>query len=495
MMSRAKCLRVLLVVVLCCCVGAERAVCQSANPVPLASIPFEYDPLTHPRLFVQASVNKQPPQTFLFDTGFGGAVLFTDWGATHAKVSRSAFYFGSDQFGDLQSTAVPNLSFPTAQNKSFVVQIGSVFSCIMEENHSLDMSGKRVAGLIGWQAFKGYGVELDFQARQLRLYRAKTLPSAFRDSKPLVLKQVATKLTVSAGFSPGSQKFLQIDTGSDQTLISWLAPSQTLSALAARITTTGFMGQEEMEAVTYVVPEFFIGHHRLTQCEIVVANRENMDVVALDMLTCFRVFLDLPGDKIYLKPRADKFNYPLPGFYDVGFQAKGDRVVVIGVRTDSPAERAGLKQGDTLLSVDGIQVDKSKLAELQRRLIGYAGTTATVEVEREKGERAVVSYTREDHYGFGVKNPSWRLGMELGSDKEGKILVRLLFAGSAALKAGILPGDRLVSMNGIPYSAENDARLREISRRGEELKIEVLRKGKPRTFVIPSQPALPETKN
>ena len=58
-------------------------------------------------------------------------------------------------------------------------------------------------------------------------------------------------------------------------------------------------------------------------------------------------------------------------------------VTVVTPMADSPGERAGIRAGDRLLSIDGAATKDMALVEATRRLKGAAGTRCVLEVMRE----------------------------------------------------------------------------------------------------------------
>jgi carboxyl-terminal processing protease len=59
------------------------------------------------------------------------------------------------------------------------------------------------------------------------------------------------------------------------------------------------------------------------------------------------------------------------------------QLTVVSPVADSPAERAGIRPGDRILSIDGTPARDLALAEASRRLRGAIGTTVTLEVMRD----------------------------------------------------------------------------------------------------------------
>jgi S1-C subfamily serine protease len=60
----------------------------------------------------------------------------------------------------------------------------------------------------------------------------------------------------------------------------------------------------------------------------------------------------------------------------------GNEVVIVDVAAGSEAERAGVRAGDVLIAVDG--VDVNDMAEARRRLGGNAASDVIIDVERDE---------------------------------------------------------------------------------------------------------------
>ncbi|MGX7347734.1 S41 family peptidase [Aerococcus vaginalis] len=65
-------------------------------------------------------------------------------------------------------------------------------------------------------------------------------------------------------------------------------------------------------------------------------------------------------------------------------QEKDGKIVVVSPVKDSPAEKAGLKPNDILLSVDGKPLDNVSTEEAVKHIRGKAGTTVKLEIQRSE---------------------------------------------------------------------------------------------------------------
>jgi len=124
------------------------------------------------------------------------------------------------------------------------------------------------------------------------------------------------------------------------------------------------------------------------------------------------------------------------------------RVALVGVPAGGAAERAGLRTFDRILSVDGQPVED--LVSLERRLSAAKNDLMRIEALRRTPaglpgvdafvpERVHADVQRQPGQGLAV------LGVELPDLYVGQVA-----PGSSAEAAGLLPGDRLVSIDGQP---------------------------------------------
>jgi carboxyl-terminal processing protease len=72
-------------------------------------------------------------------------------------------------------------------------------------------------------------------------------------------------------------------------------------------------------------------------------------------------------------------------FVGIGVQVdlEADEVTIVDVFADSPAQRAGLQRGDTILEVDGVETTGSPIDEVVQRVRGPEGTEVRLSIGRE----------------------------------------------------------------------------------------------------------------
>jgi len=164
---------------------------------------------------------------------------------------------------------------------------------------------------------------------------------------------------------------------------------------------------------------------------------------------------------------------------------------VAASRADGPAGQAGIKVGDEVVEVDGAPVQRQ--AQL-KHLIGarYAGDKVKV-ILRRGSERVEVSVELIDKM-LPFQHPFLGI-LPTRDDKQPAVLVRYVYPGSPAEKAGVKPGDRIAKIGSAPPVVIADASaLRDlfaISPPGQKLTLEIQRGSETVTLEISPGVALP----
>jgi serine protease Do len=141
-------------------------------------------------------------------------------------------------------------------------------------------------------------------------------------------------------------------------------------------------------------------------------------------------------------PRASEFASP---------------AVIAACRPGSPAWRAGLRAGDRIVQIDGRPIER--VTQVREQLANrYAGDKLQVIALRgdERMERAVELVAVLSPY----FHPFLGILPARGASAAPGLAVRYVYAYSPAAKAGLLPGDVIVSLNGTAVTSRDDLRAR-----------------------------------
>ncbi len=107
----------------------------------------------------------------------------------------------------------------------------------------------------------------------------------------------------------------------------------------------------------------------------------------------------------YTKEELDDFTTSTLGNYvGVGIYMQADltnnTITVLYPIAGSPAEEAGIKSGDKILKVDGVEYKAEELTELSDYIKGEEGTTVTLTIEREGNVSDVVVTRKQVHINY-----------------------------------------------------------------------------------------------
>ena len=94
------------------------------------------------------------------------------------------------------------------------------------------------------------------------------------------------------------------------------------------------------------------------------------------------------------------------GGIGINTRYKKNEIVVVAVHKDTPADKAGLKAGDRITAIDGVEISKYKPKEVQSLLKGQPETTVKVQLKRQGKNlsktitRAEITLTPVPYYGM-----------------------------------------------------------------------------------------------
>ncbi|HVC97725.1 MAG TPA: PDZ domain-containing protein [Pirellulales bacterium] len=149
----------------------------------------------------------------------------------------------------------------------------------------------------------------------------------------------------------------------------------------------------------------------------------------------------------------------------------------------SPAEEAGLRQGDEILTVDSQRVNHTE--ELRRALARVSGDDATLGILRKGRYQTVSAELAVPDETFDAGNARAALGVLIERDGGDGAWVDSISANSPAAEAGVRPGDEIVALDGHPVASGDDL-MRAISRKhpGDQVALDVKRNGRERTMDV-----------
>lgn len=231
--------------------------------------------------------------------------------------------------------------------------------------------GIPVHGLIGFDLFKDFVVEIDYNNEKLTVIKPKyykdrvrnkdiVLPLHFEQNKPYVLttimtdknKEIPVKLLVDTGASDA----IWLSTKSDSRIG---LPENHIETFLGKGLSGDLYGQKGRIGGIWVgplvLPEPIVAFPDNDMIESLIVANDRNGTLGAEILRRFYVTLDYPSHQLKLRPTnrvKEDFNYNMSGL-EVSNPMPGLPIFMIdNIRKGSPADNAGLKENDQILSVN-----------------------------------------------------------------------------------------------------------------------------------------------
>jgi hypothetical protein len=386
---------VLLALVLSAGLGAAHSGFQRVA-APAVTIPFE---LATGHIIVRATINKSRPLSFVLDTGANVAIVRIDTAKELGLKLEGNLSVGGAGSGVQTGYFVRNASWNLVGLRSDPQPV--VMAIPLTELPA--GMGRHVDGIIGGEFIRRFVIEIDYQARSLKLHD----PGEFRytgsgETLPLELDannhpEITAKVTPLDG-KPIERKFL-FDIGSggalvlhspfvrEHALLDNLTTIPVIGAAGAGGKVAGFVGRVsrlQIGRFTMERPITMFSQDRAGA----FANAARAGNIGARIAMRFRVFLDYGRRQMILEPTPT-----LGDPFDRAFSGMAIRTGPPDYRTfkiaellpQGPAKDAGIQVGDVITSVDGVPADKLTLTTLNEMF----EKTNTYEIVLRRGEQLV----------------------------------------------------------------------------------------------------------
>jgi hypothetical protein len=147
----------------------------------------------------------------------------------------------------------------------------------------------------------------------------------------------------------------------------------------------GFGGKKEMELT--VIKSVSVGPYKFRKVPVfifkdaynVTSYPQSCGLIGNDLLKRFNVILNYPEQTIYLKPNkkfSENFDFSYTG---LGVYLIDNVIQVVDIIKDSPGDKAGFKNGDTLIGIDN---DFSNNIQSYKTALQNAGARLKVSIIR-----------------------------------------------------------------------------------------------------------------
>ncbi len=356
-------------------------------------------------IVVKLQINGSDTLNFILDTGVSNTII-TDAGALRRnplKFTRKVKLSGAGEGNNLTATvAIDNelaMGDMRASHQNLVVLDQDVL-------HLSEYVGVPIHGIFGYDLFNSFVVEIDFRNRFLTL----TQPQKYRyrrrfgDRYPITIQNTKPYLDVTALLSDQRTVPLRVvlDTGAGHALMldgqssvcALPRPEKLIRAQLGRGLNgviNGSLGRIE---------GLRLGRHQLQNVIAsfpdsssfgmrIVNTTDRQGNVGCELLRRFMVTFNYPEQYIVLKPvkrlLRETFEHDMSG---LELRARGDQFktfYIEKINDDSPAQQAGLQEGDELLFVNNELASTLAISDVYKALQRGEGRAVTLVVRRGGG--------------------------------------------------------------------------------------------------------------
>jgi len=361
-------------------------------------VPFSF---THNFIIVEVRLFGMMPMKFIFDTGAQNTILFTRQFADFLGVEYDLRIpiVGSDLSRRLYALVARSIDFELVglppQKKDILV---------LEENpfNLSEITGVQIHGLLGASFFKNSVIQIDYRRQKLIFHNPTTFKQPGRSYTKINVDILGNKpyLAATSTLMNGQSVDLKllVDTGAGLPLLlhnnthpSLELPDQYILGklgigLGGYI--EGYMGrtnQLSIEDIAFdnVLTSFQDISEAVTMGTIWPRN----GLIGNQLLLRFDVIIDFVKEEMYLKPKSRinrKFKMDKSGLILIAIGPDLNNFMVQGTIAGSPADNAGVLQGDRLVKINGLPAKVFSLDHIHRKLQKRTGKTVKLVVYRNR---------------------------------------------------------------------------------------------------------------
>jgi predicted aspartyl protease len=346
----------------------------AGNPAVAKQTSFE---LINNLIFVRAQINQSRPLTFIVDTAASGSVI-SDRSAKELGLSSEGTTTAVTGGGSIVTSDVKDVDVSLAGVQLSDITMASISLGGLEAGF-----GMRVDGILGYELFDRYVVEIDFESRLLRVHESAAYQGQPAGHHLLITIEenvpfVRVALTNNEGKAVEGD--FEFDTGQTGTLTvshAFATAHQLFSAGQKSLEmTTGALLPGTVNARVIRVPAVQLGPYRADNVVALVTEQTGIaahkaGILGNEFLRRFTLTIDYKRQRVTLEPNSQlksPYEFDMSG---MSLMAEGDALRQYAVRTvitGTPAAAAGIRPGDTLVSLDGKPADQLSIAGVREAL-------------------------------------------------------------------------------------------------------------------------------
>ena len=355
---------------------------ETSAPEPAsATIPFET--AGRSTILVPIRINGSAPFRFVLDSGASLTVI----DQARAKDLHLDFGDAVEGHGAGKGTFAYRVVATPVRLSVGVAEFGCEKLAALDLTNQLAILGRPIDGILGYDVFQRYAVEIDYEARVVRLFEPGSLAAAQAGvALPLTITKRLPYVTADLKVKgqPLAKKTLLVDTGSEDAVDD----DVVLSSKGPKREVTGGVGLGQEYKVTFGrIASARLGPYELKNVPSVAPG---VPLIGSSVLRHFRLTFDYRHGKFYLAREPVNtldFSDSSPGS-GLDLREGKSGLDVHDVIAKSPAEAAGLHAGDAILTIDGTPAADFGVVRAQQ-LLDRPGTAYLLVVTLSGSRREV----------------------------------------------------------------------------------------------------------
>jgi hypothetical protein len=357
------------------------------NPEKKTTVPFE---LTSNHIYIEVMINKSFPAWMILDTGAGSTCL--DMSFAKKIGIESAGKFEAQGAGGSDSASLLKVNSVQLEDLLLREQNGVGFNLVPLEMYE----GREINGILGYDLISRFVVEIDYYNKNITFYDPKNFQYSGQ-GEILDLEFSNNTPHIKAKIDGNYEGLFVLDTGSRKSL-TLHAPfvkqhkflekyPNAIEAFAG----AGIGGEakalqtriKSLQIGSFIINEPMTGLSTAQKGAFV--SEKFQGSIGGGILKRFRVILDYGNKKMILEKNPSfnqKDEYDKTGMLILW---KDKKFVVQQIVKNSPAEKAKIKMGDELLSLNGKPANAFTLEQMREMFQDKDGTVIKVEMKRGEG--------------------------------------------------------------------------------------------------------------
>jgi hypothetical protein len=351
-------------------------------------VPFR---LGEDAIIVDAVVNNRKV-SLMFDTGFSGAVVLN---ASIDIGPRTGTMTLRDFVGTFQAQTAKIKSLKLGQKTIDATDMEAVLTGDRDYSFSYNT---HVDGIMGFEVLQGNVVEINFEHKKFIFHPnsvdiTKRTPDNKRTFLTRLLPTGHNALELEAVAPTGKKLILALDTGnafyatthkdSLERVGLWETGKEP-KFLSASMVASGAVASWEKRMKNMVIFGVPVAESYWDIIDLPSSSAESDGTVGFGFLKNFNIIFDYERRRVWFDNFTGVVANETPG--DIGVAAFVDpadkRLKIFRVAPESPADKAGIKRGDHILSLNGVDNLNVGFRKLRKMLEGPVGTKVDLAISR-----------------------------------------------------------------------------------------------------------------